>query len=158
MASAFVGFAIARMSVSMLIGPVIDRWTALRVLPFLVVAAMIGLAALLWHDAPWIAFVYLILVGLSQGMAGPMMTAVWAEMYGVESLGTTKGTVATLGVLSMALGPVLLGQALGAGVDFDTVIGTVLVAAVVVLAMAWIGSRRVLGMRRGGDVPARPAG
>lgn len=27
-----------------------------------------------------------------------------------------------------------------------------------VLAMAWIGSRRVRGKRRGGDVPVRPAG
>ncbi|MEX2579382.1 MAG: MFS transporter [Verrucomicrobiales bacterium] len=144
MASAFVGFAVARMTVSLLIGPLIDRWSALRILPALLVPAICGLSALLAHDAPWIAFVYLIFAGLSQGMGGPLMTAVWAEMYGVESLGATKGTVATFGVLATALGPIILGIALDAGIGFDSMIGLAIAAAVVVLLMAWIGSRRVL--------------
>jgi MFS family permease len=64
----------------------------------------------------------LILAGVSQGVAGPMMTALWAEVYGVESLGATKGTVSTFGIIATALGPVLLGGLLKAGVSFGVII------------------------------------
>lgn len=51
-----------------------------------------------------------------------MMTALWAEVYGVESLDATKGTVATFGIFATALGPLLLGGLLKAGVMFGVII------------------------------------
>jgi hypothetical protein len=75
-----------------------------RMFPVLLLPACVGLLALSVGTAPWIAFVYLILAGVSQGIASPMMTALWAEVYGVESLGATKGTVATFGIFATALG------------------------------------------------------
>jgi MFS family permease len=122
MAAAFVGFAVARMAASLTAGPWIDRWGAVQLFPVILVPVCLGLGALSLGTAPWIAFVYLILAGVSQGVAGPMMTALWAEVYGVESLGATKGTVSTFGILATALGPVLLGGLLKAGVSFAVII------------------------------------
>ncbi len=51
-----------------------------------------------------------------------MMTALWTEVYGVESLGATKGTVATVGVFATALGPVLMGGLLNVGVPFSVIV------------------------------------
>lgn len=144
MASAFIGFAVARAGVSLAIGPLIDRWSAMRIFPVVLVPAALGLLALGLHDEPWVAFAYLILVGFSQGMAGPVMTAVWAEVYGVESLGATKGTVATLGVIGTALGPLLLGGVLAAGVSFETVIALCLLGACGCIATTAVASRRLL--------------
>lgn len=151
MAAAFIGFAVMRMLVSMVIGPLIDRWSALAIMPVLLVPAIFGIGALLLHDAPWIAWTYLMLVGVSQGMAGPMMTAVWAEVYGVESLGATKGMVATFGVTATALGPLLLGGALGAGMEFPSIIGICLSICVVCTVAAVIG--RSVTMRGNASVP-----
>ncbi len=139
MAAAFIGFAVVRMLFSMAVGPLIDRWSALAILPVLLVPAFLGIGALLLHDAPWIAWAYLVLVGASQGMAGPMMTAVWAEVYGVESLGATKGMVATFGVMATALGPLLLGAALGAGMHFPSIIGVCLAICAACTVAAFIG-------------------
>lgn len=143
MASGFVGFAVARMAVSFGVGPLIDRWRALRILPFFMIPSVLGLFALSVGGPPWMAFAYLILVGCSQGMAGPVMTSVWAEVYGVESLGATKGTVATIGIMATALGPLVLGQALDRGVSFDTVILACAAAAIVAIGITWVACLRI---------------
>lgn len=148
MAAAFVGFAVVRMLVSMVIGPLIDRWSALAILPTLLVPAFLGIGALLVHDASWVAWAYLSLVGVSQGMAGPMMTAVWAEVYGVESLGATKGMVATFGVTATALGPLLLGAALGAGMGFPAILGVCLALCAACTVAAFLGKAQVCGAVR----------
>lgn len=66
--------------------------------------------------------VYLSLAGMSQGIANPMMPALWTEVYGAESLGATKGTVATVGVFATALGPMLMGGLLNVGVPFSVIV------------------------------------
>lgn len=148
MAAAFIGFAVARMMVSLAIGPLIDRWSALAIMPVLLIPAILGIGALLLHDAPWIVWAYLMLVGVSQGMAGPMMTAVWAEVYGLESLGATKGMVATFGVTATALGPLLLGAALAAGTNFPTIIVICLAICGACTVAAFIGRGMTRRMQR----------
>ncbi len=103
---------------------------------------------------PWIAWTYLVLVGASQGMAGPMMTAIWAEVYGVQSLGATKSMVATFGVTATALGPLLLGAALGAGMEFPAIIGICLAICGTCTVAAFIGRRMTRRMQRDASVPS----
>lgn len=122
LAAAFIGFALARMLASLAFGPVIDRFGAIRLLPVLHVPLLLGLGGLAAGAAPWIAWWYLVMAGVSTGFNGPMMTALWAEVYGLESLGEVKGTVATFGIFSTAVGPVALGWLLEAGIGFDVVL------------------------------------
>ena len=136
MASAFVSFAVARMAASLIVGPLIDRWGAVRLFPVILVPVCIGLGALSLGSSPWIAFLYLALAGVSQGIASPMMTALWAEVYGVETLGATKSTVSMLGIFGTALGPLLLGSLLKAGVTFNVIIPTAAILGVVVVAVS----------------------
>jgi MFS family permease len=153
MATAFVGFAVARMVSSLMVGPLIDRCGAVRLFPVILVPACAGLVLLSLGSSLWIVFAYLALVGVSQGIASPMMTALWAEVYGVESLGATKSKVSMLGIFATALGPLLLGTVLKAGVTFAVVIPAcailgVLASGVSVLARALLVKQR-LGARAG---------
>lgn len=141
MAQGFVGFALVRVAASFLTGPWIDRWSALRLLQWQLIPAVAGLAALLAGGAPWMAWLYLALVGISQGMAGPVMTATWAEVYGVERLGSIKGMVTTLAILGTALGPLVLGGALEAGAGYDQVIGFALATLVATVGLTIFGCR-----------------
>ncbi len=143
MAAAFIGFAAARMIASLAVGPWIDRWGAVRLFPVLLTPVGLGLIILSLGTSPWVAFAYLALAGVSQGIASPTMTALWAELYGVESLGATKGTVSTLGIFATALGPILLGSLLKAGISFSVLISWSAVLAVMVTLLS-IGARRVL--------------
>lgn len=145
MAVAFIGFAVARMVASLVVGPLIDRWKAVRLFPAILVPACVGLVVLSVGTSQWVAFVYLGLAGVSQGIAGPMMTALWAEVYGVETLGTTKSTVSMLGIFGTALGPVLLGGLLNAGVVFDVIIPVAAVLGIVGIGLSLIAMGRLKG-------------
>lgn len=144
MAAGFIGFALARMAASLVVGPWIDRLGAVRLFPVILVPACAGLIVLSLGNAPWIAFVYLALVGVSQGIASPMMTALWAEVYGVESLGATKSTVSMLGIFGTALGPVLLGALLKAGVSFAVIVPGCAVLGVLAVGISVLGRRFLL--------------
>lgn len=143
MATAFVGFALARVVASLTVGPLIDRWGAVRLFPMILLPACIGLGILSVGTAPATVFVYLALVGVSQGIASPMMTALWAEVYGVETLGATKSTVAMLGIFATALGPLLLGALLKAGVTFHVIIPAAAILGVAVVGVSFIARARL---------------
>jgi len=152
MAAAFVGFAAARMTASIVVGPLIDRWSAVRLFPLILLPLCGGLALLSTSGTVATVFAYLALAGISQGIASPVMTALWAEVYGVESLGATKGTVATLGIFGTACGPLVLGWLLQAGVGFGLVLPVVTFLGVCAVAISFY-ARRVLE-RRQADHPA----
>jgi len=141
-AMGFVGFAAARMAGSLLIGPWIDRCGALRLFPLILLPVCAGLVFLTLGAAPWTALVYLTLAGISQGIVSPTMTALWAEVYGVESLGAIKGTVATMVVFGTALGPMLMGGLLKIGIPFSQI-----VPGCVVLGLLAVGASLLVRWR-----------
>jgi MFS family permease len=143
MATAFIGFAVARSGASLVAGPFIDRWSAVRLFPVVLLPVSLGVLMLSLGTAPWIAFVYLILAGVSQGIASPMMTALWAEVFGIESLGAIKGTVATFGIVSTALGPVLLGACLKAGVSYDQILPATAALGILTTVFNFLVRRRL---------------
>jgi MFS family permease len=153
MATAFIGFAVARMVCSLLVGPLIDRWSAVRLFPFILLPVALGLLVLTLGTSPWIACVYLALAGVSQGVASPVLTALWAEVYGVASIGATKGMVATFGILATAIGPVLLGGLLAVGVTFTTVVPACALAAVAIALLSLVTRRSLILPTQGSPRP-----
>jgi MFS family permease len=87
--------------------------------------------------------VYLFLAGVSQGIASPMMTALWAEVFGIKSLGAIKGTVATFGILSTALGPVLLGACLKAGISYAQILPATAALGILTTVFNFLVRRRL---------------
>jgi MFS family permease len=147
MASAFVAFAVARMVCGLCVGPLIDRLGALRLFPFYLLPTCFGLSLIEWAPGVWPIFAFLGLAGVSQGCASAIMTAVWAELYGRDALGSVKSVVAMLGVLGTAFSPVLVGWLLQTGVSFGTLLPACLVISVAACALsfatqAWM--RRVM--------------
>lgn len=159
--TALVGFAASRVVVSLWAGALVDRLGALHVFPFVLAPMCAGLAALGAGGSPWVAYLYLGLAGASLGLAGPVDTAVWAEVYGVESLGAVKGTVTMAKVAGTAAGPLLFGALLSAGLSFEHLVPACAVLGAVCVLLAFL-ARAVLARRRvepsaerGRSAPAR---
>ncbi|MBC3765990.1 hypothetical protein [Neptunicella marina] len=57
-------------------------------------------------------WVMLFLLGLGMSIAGILITAMWAEVYGTQNLGSIRSLVSSLSILSTALSPVLFGYLL----------------------------------------------
>ena len=71
-------------------GPLIDRLTAVRVLPTFLLPLALALFLIWAFDNAWWAWAYLFLVGVTGGIAHTSLTALWAEVYGVKNLGAIK--------------------------------------------------------------------
>lgn len=102
-------------------GPLIDRLTAVRIMPFYLLPLAAGLILLAPASNPFWVLPYLFLGGLNSGIYFAGLTALWAELYGVRYLGAIKSTVGALSVFASSLGPVTVGVMLDSGLTIEFV-------------------------------------
>ena len=137
-ASCFIASAIMGRIASFCIGPLVDRFTARRLFPFVLVPYAIALTVLMLNTHPYAALAWLGLAGLSFGSVSVTMPALWAEVFGVASLGAISSLVGSAGVFATALSPALFGWLLDHGLDVDRLIFGGVVLAVLVSLIALV--------------------
>ncbi len=104
---------------SIIYGWAIDRFGAIRLLPFYVLPYI---AAFVLHWASGslvVTALAVILMGLAGGGHGTLIAACWAEFYGTRNIGSIKAAAAALMVLGSALGPGISGVLLDAGIGIE---------------------------------------
>ena len=116
-------YALGTVLASLAAGPLIDRITAVRVLPAFLAPMTLGLLVI-WgfEQALWV-LPYLFLLGLTSGIAFTAVIALWPEIYGVRHLGAIRSLVVSLSVLASALGPLAMGAMMDAGVSVEAICG-----------------------------------
>ncbi|MHA1599247.1 MAG: MFS transporter [Alphaproteobacteria bacterium] len=134
-------YALGAVFASLAAGPLIDRITAVRVLPGFLAPMALGLLVI-WgfEQAVW-ALPYLFLLGLTSGIAFTALAALWAEIYGARHLGAIRSMVMSLSVLSSAFGPLAMGALMDAGISIEAICG--------LFALYCIGATglQILGLR-----------
>lgn len=114
-------YALGSVLATLAAGPLIDRLTAVRVLPGFLLPLAAGLLVLwAFDDAIW-AWPYLFLVGLTSGVTFTAVIVLWAEIYGVAHLGAIRSLAVAISVFATALGPVAMGGLMDAGVAVETI-------------------------------------
>ncbi len=131
MAGSIIAYAIASILMSMTAGPLIDRFSARRIFPFMLLPLAAGLLLLSSGNHPVIAPLYWLLVGFTGGMNAPVTSSLYAEVFGTRSLGTVRSLFTFVMVVSTALGPVVYSFFLEMAVGFSYIhIGVVLVVMI----------------------------
>lgn len=115
----YVVYAITNVITALVAGHLVDRFSAVRLVPAVLLPMALGLGILAASDNPWIAWVYLALLGISSGLTYTAIAAVWAELYGTQHLGAIRALAVAIGVLSSGLGPVAMGALMDGGVHID---------------------------------------
>ena len=64
---------------------------------------------LFYFDSPFSSFIFLGLIGISNGLANVLGSSTWAEIYGVKYIGSIKALTTALMVFSTAFGTALFG-------------------------------------------------
>ncbi|MEO8245186.1 MAG: MFS transporter [bacterium] len=115
-AAAFPVMSAATVVIGFVSGGLIDRFGALRLLPF--VLAPLGLAsvAVALITPVWGIYVFMLLLGISFGFTGTLMGALWPEVYGLANLGGIRSIIVAATVLASAVGPGITGVLIDAGV------------------------------------------
>lgn len=121
MAAGITAYAISASLCSVFAGPLIDRFTALRLFPLVLLPLGVGLLVLNLGDAPWIIPIYWMLVGITGGSSSPVTSALYAEKYGTRSLGTVRSLFTFVMVASTAAAPVGYSFFLERGFGFSAI-------------------------------------
>ncbi|HEY9163632.1 MAG TPA: MFS transporter [Magnetovibrio sp.] len=115
LAASFPAFAIATVVSSLVTGALVDRLGPGRVLPVFVWPLVAALVVVAFITQPLAAPLYLALGGLTTGASTVLISAAWAETFGVRHLGKVRSLTSSLTVLATAIAPVWAGWLLDGG-------------------------------------------
>lgn len=135
----FLGFALGHVAGLVASGRLIDRLGATRLLPVMNTPFFTGLAGLAIIDHPAMLIAFLALIGGASGLAQTSVAAMWAEVYGVERIGSIRSLAVMLMVMGTASGPAVIGAGIDAGLDVAWLAGGLLVTGIAGSALAFIG-------------------
>ncbi len=114
-------FAVGTVFASIVFGPLIDRFSALRLLSVLLAPMTLAMVVLWQFTHPFWAMPYLLFLGVGTGITFTVVTALWAELYGPAHLGAIRSLTAALSVFASALGPPVMGFLMDWGFTVETI-------------------------------------
>ena len=123
-------------------GPIIDKFNTKKLITFTLVPLFLGILILLFFDNYISLFIYLSLLGLNMGIGSPFIGSLWAELYGLKSLGTVKALLHACTVFASALSPVIFGYIidLGMGIIAIGLISLVIIIFATILSIVYQNS------------------
>lgn len=135
-ASSFASFAASSVAAALMFGIITDRVGALRALPVMLVP--LGLACLFLSiaDHASMIWVFMLLTGLTVGMATTFFGAFWPEVYGTRHLGAIRSAGMAIMVFGSALSPVLMGALLDRGTAIESLTLSFALACALASALA----------------------
>ncbi len=96
-------------------GPIIDKFDTKKMNVLTLFPLLISLFILLLFDSYFYMFLYLSLLGINWGITIPFIGSLWAELYGLTSLGTVKALLHACSVFASALSPLIFGYLIDLG-------------------------------------------
>ncbi|MDF1607415.1 MFS transporter [Hoeflea sp. YIM 152468] len=125
-------------------GHLIDRFSAIRMLPIFLLPLSLSCFVLAFTNAPWGAYVFMALMGVSYGFSSTLFGALWPELYGTRHLGGIRSLIVAFMVFGTAVGPGLTGGLIDAGVSYPAQITAMGVYSVLISVVLIQVSRRAL--------------
>ena len=135
-AQSFMSYSILSVLTLFLSGFLIDKFTSRKLLIYMNIPLLLSVIVLFFFDTPVTAFVFLGLVGISNGFANILGSSTWAELYGVKYLGSIKALTTALMVFATAFGTALFGYLIDIGFtvgDIAVVSGTYIFISLILL-------------------------
>jgi predicted MFS family arabinose efflux permease len=108
-AQSFMSYSILSVLTLFLSGFLIDKFTSRKLLIYMNIPLLLAVIVLILFDSSITAFIFLGLVGISNGFANILGSSTWAELYGVKYLGSIKALTTALMVFATAFGTALFG-------------------------------------------------
>ena len=135
-AQSFMSYSVFSVLTLFLSGFLIDKFTSRKLLIYMNIPLLLSVIVLFFFDTPVTAFVFLGLVGISNGFANILGSSTWAELYGVKYLGSIKALTTALMVFATAFGTALFGYLIDIGFtvgDIAVVSGTYIFVSLILL-------------------------
>ena len=103
-------------------GPLVDKYDTKKTAMTALVPLLLLLIVLITFEGEFFLIIYMSLFGLTMGIGRPFIGSLWAEIYGVESLGTVKALLHAGAVFASALSPLVFGYLIDWGFSITTIV------------------------------------
>ena len=102
----YAAFSVIGLAVS---GFLIDRFSAIKVLPFYLIPTMSAYLLVIFSNWTFTPLVMMMLIAMTNGTSAVLLTSTWSEIYGTKHLGGIRSITVSFFVFSTAIAPALFG-------------------------------------------------
>jgi len=108
-AQSFMAYSVLSVVTLFFSGFLIDKFTSRKLLIYMNIPLLFSTFVLYYFNSSISSFVFLGLIGISNGLANVLGSSTWAEIYGVKYIGSIKALTTAFMVFSTAFGTALYG-------------------------------------------------
>ncbi len=118
---AFMIYSITSIITLFFSGFLVDKFTSRKLIPLMNIPLLLAMLVLFYYQHEIYAFVFLGLVGVSNGFANVLGSSTWAEIYGVKFIGSIKALTTAFMVFSTAFGTAVFGLLIDKGLSIENI-------------------------------------
>ena len=114
-AQSFMAYSVLSVLTLFLTGFLIDKFTSRKILIYMNIPLLLSVFVIIYFNNPISSFIFLGLIGISNGLANVLGSSTWAEIYGVKYIGSIKALTTGLMVFATAFGTAFFGLLIDRG-------------------------------------------
>jgi predicted MFS family arabinose efflux permease len=118
---AFMVYSITSIITLFLSGFLVDKFTGRKLILFMNIPLLVAMLVLFQFNHELFAYIFLGLIGVSNGFANILGSSTWAEIYGVKYIGSIKALTTAFMVFSTAFGTALFGFLIDNGFTIEDI-------------------------------------
>ena len=118
---AFMIYSITSIATLFLSGFLVDKFTGRKLILIMNIPLLLAMYVLFKFNHEIFAYIFLGLVGVSNGLANILGSSTWAEIYGVKYIGSIKALTTALMVFSTAFGTAVFGFLIDKGFTIESI-------------------------------------
>ena len=120
-AQSFMVYSILSVITLVIAGYLIDKFTSRKLIIYMNIPLLLSIFVIIFLDHHLTAFLFLGLIGISNGLANVLGSSTWAEIYGVKYIGSIKALTTALMVFSTAFGTAFFGILIDKGFSIEEI-------------------------------------
>ena len=135
-AKAFMFYSVLTVATLFLSGLLVDKFTSRKLLPILNIPLLLSLITIIVLKHSYSAFIFMGLLGVTNGLTNVLLSSLWAEIYGVNYLGSIKALTGSFMVFSTALATAVFGSLIDLGYSIEDI--AILCSVYTILSIALV--------------------
>ncbi len=120
-AQSFMVYSIMSVITLFVSGFLIDKFTSRKILVYMNLPLLLATIVIIYFNNPFTAFIFLGLIGISNGFANVLGSSTWAEIYGVKYIGSIKALTTALMLFSTDFGTAFFGILIDRGFSVEKI-------------------------------------
>ena len=118
---AFMVYSITSIITLFMSGFLVDKFTGRKLILYMNLPLLLAMYTLFQFNHQMSAYIFLGLIGVSNGLANILGSSTWAEIYGVKYIGSIKALTTAFMVFSTAFGTAVFGLLIDKGFSIENI-------------------------------------